>query len=197
MKKGIFLMILFVFLTGCTKNEKKMPVPKPPAESDSRPPENPKKQEQPAESVIGSYETPINDRSQGREENIALCVKTINGTTIDPGKTFSFNAAAGPRTEERGYKKAKVMIDGEYVMDFGGGVCQVSTTLYNAAAAAGLEITERHSHKKPVSYVNKGQDAAVNYNDLDLKFANNSGGIIRLDITQDGKKIAVNIVKIE
>lgn len=197
MKKGIFLIILFVFLTGCTKNEKEAPAPEPPPESDSQPQKVPEKQEQPAESVIGSFETPINDRSQGRKENIALCVKTINGTTIDPGKTFSFNAAAGPRTEERGYKKAKVMVDGEYIMDFGGGVCQVSTTLYNAAAAAGLEVTERHSHQKPVSYVNEGQDAAVNYNDLDLKFVNNSGGVIRLDITQDGKKISANIVKIE
>ena len=75
MKKGIFLMILFVFLTGCTKNEKKIPAPEPQPESDSRPQEVPKEQKQPAESIIGSFETPINDRSQGREENIALCVK--------------------------------------------------------------------------------------------------------------------------
>lgn len=191
MKKGLFLIILFVFLTGCTKNEKKIPTPEPPPESDS------KTQEQPAESIIGSFETPINDSSENRRKNIALCVKTINGTKVDPGKTFSFNTAAGPRTGKRGYKKAKVMIDGKYVMDFGGGVCQVSTTLYNAAAAAGLEVTERHRHQKPVSYVNEGQDAAVNYNDLDLKFVNNSDGVIRLDITQDGKKITANIVKIK
>ena len=91
---------------------------------------------------------------------------------ILPGEEFSYNKATGPRTAESGYREANVIIGGELTPDIGGGVCQTSTTLYNALLLADLTILERHNHSIPVGYVPIGQDAAVAYGYLDLKFKN-------------------------
>jgi len=106
--------------------------------------------------------------SGGRWRNIELACKGCNNTIVWPGKVFSFNEVVGPRTPERGFAVAPI-IGGR---DFGGGVCQVSTTVYNAALKAGLPIVERHPHSKPVPYIAAGKDATVAYNYADMKFKN-------------------------
>lgn len=122
--------------------------------------------------VVGSYTTYYSGSSEGRVHNIVLSSKMIDEKLIMPGETFSFNYTTGARNMSAGYKESKVIVDGDYTSGIGGGVCQVSTTLYNAAILAGLQIVERHPHSIPASYVAKGQDSAVAYDYLDLKFKN-------------------------
>ncbi len=121
--------------------------------------------------VLGVYTTYFSD-SPNRSANIARAAKSIDGWLIRPGETFSFNQATGLRTRENGYLDAPVFLDGKLVPDAGGGVCQVSTTLFNAVLLAGLAVTERTCHFGPVAYVPIGQDATVADNYLDFKFRN-------------------------
>lgn len=120
---------------------------------------------------ISSYTTSFNS-SQGRVTNIQLATNSINGTVLMPGETFSFNDTVGQRTEARGYQKAHVIVNNEYVDDFGGGICQVSSTLYNAIVRANIDPTERYSHTIASSYVDIGQDATVSWGGPDYKFKN-------------------------
>ncbi|MGI5920625.1 MAG: VanW family protein [Syntrophomonadaceae bacterium] len=126
-----------------------------------------------ATSLRGDYSTWFRG-SGARLNNIQLAVKSLNNTLIWPENTFSFNETIGPRTPERGYLPAPVILGGGKNIDYGGGVCQVSSTLYNAALQAGLQICERHTHSRPVGYVRAGMDAAVAYDYLDLKLKNRS-----------------------
>ena len=109
-----------------------------------------------------------------RAGNIALATKTINGTVVLPNQVFSFNKVVGERTEERGYKIAKVIKGGTFADGIGGGVCQVSTTLYNAVLLAGLKVTEVHRHTLAVDYVKRSFDAMVSFGFADLKFVNDT-----------------------
>jgi len=127
----------------------------------------------PPEHVIGSYVTSLRGRSASQIHNVRLAVRRINNTVIKPGAVFSFNKAVDSWTADAGYVKAPVSYNGELVRDWGGGVCQASTTLYNAALLAGLEIVERHRHHWPARYAPIGRDAAVAYDTIDLKFRNN------------------------
>ena len=122
--------------------------------------------------AIDKYSTPE------RTDNIRLAFSKINGYILENGKTFSFNKVVGNRKLENGYKSALGYVSGELVEVVGGGVCQASTTLYSAALRAGLTITEREPHSMPVSYIELGQDATVNYmrgHMIDLKFKNETG----------------------
>lgn len=119
------------------------------------------------------FKTEFSVKDSARANNIALAASAINGTTVMPGEEFSFNDTVGSTTSERGYKKAVVYTGGEKSKNFGGGVCQVSTTLCNAAIAANMTITERHDHSLPVLYVGKGAEAATSQRgNLDFKFKN-------------------------
>ena len=109
-----------------------------------------------------------------RTTNIALSAEAINGTTVLPGETFSFNRATGERTSAKGYKPAAAISGGETVDEIGGGVCQTSSTLFNAVVRANLEIVSRKPHAWPSDYVPKGEDATVNWPNLDFKFRNNT-----------------------
>ncbi|SDE22855.1 VanW family protein [Sporomusa acidovorans] len=123
---------------------------------------------------LGSYTTNIWDRSPGRMANIRLGAKLINNTVLEPGQEFSFNRITGEPTAERGFQPAIVYgDDGENQEEFGGGLCQVSSTLYNAVLAGNLKITERHPHSQPVNYVPPGKDATT-YTDKDFRFMNNT-----------------------
>lgn len=122
----------------------------------------------------GDFSTVYSSSNENRSGNIALATKKINGTVIMPDETFSFNETVGKRTAANGFKEAKVILDGEFTSGIGGGVCQVSTTLYNCALIAGLEITEANQHSLPVSYVAPSLDAMVS-DYSDLKFKNNTG----------------------
>jgi len=125
------------------------------------------------EHEIGCYVTCLQGRTDSQIFNADLALRKINGTVIQQGATFSFLKTVGPWTADVGYVRAPVSYDGELVASWGGGVCQTSTTLYNAALLAGLEIVERHPHHWPARYAPVGRDAAVSYGDIDLKFRNN------------------------
>ncbi|MHA7964009.1 VanW family protein [Paenibacillus sp. CAU 1782] len=122
--------------------------------------------------AIGRYTTYYNSRNANRAENIYLAAKALNNTVLFPGERFSFNGTVGQRTKEKGYQRAPVIVRGEMDEDIGGGICQVSSTLYNAADRAGLTITERYSHSRNVTYVPPGRDATVSWYGPDLAFRN-------------------------
>ena len=124
--------------------------------------------------LIAGYTTVFDVFPPEEEENVRLAASIIQGTVLEPGENFSQNEIAGPYTEEKGYKEGDVYVSGEVMKDFGGGVCNVATTLYNAAIASNLEIVERHNHSMPVPYVPYGQDAAVAYGFKDFQFKNDT-----------------------
>lgn len=128
---------------------------------------------------ISSYTTYFNANDRGRCENIAIAAELISGITVQPYGEFSFNQTVGRRTEEAGFRQAKIIVNGEYVLGTGGGVCQVSTTLYNAALKSGLTVTEFHPHSLQVGYVPPSRDAMVSTHS-DLCFVNPHSFPVRL-----------------
>ncbi len=122
--------------------------------------------------LIGRYVTYFNKHNEERSQNIALATEKINNTVVFPGEVFSFNGVVGKRTKEKGYKKAPVIVKGELSEDIGGGICQVSSTLFNAVDQAGVKILERYHHSKRVPYVPQGRDATVSWYGPDFTFRN-------------------------
>ena len=122
---------------------------------------------------ISSYET-IYGGDPNRIHNVQLVARLIDGKLVAPGATFSFNQATGERTADKGFRTAPVIINGEVTTGLGGGVCQVSTTVFNAAYEAGLKITARTNHALYISHYPQGRDATVDYPDVDLKFVNDT-----------------------
>ena len=112
--------------------------------------------------------------NKNRKSNIKLALSTLNGVCIQPGEVFSFNGTVGERTEAAGYKSAGAFVDGLLSEEVGGGICQVSTTLFNAVAKSDLEVTARSPHSRPVGYIDKGKDAAVSWPNQDFKFMNDT-----------------------
>lgn len=128
-----------------------------------------------------------------RTENVRLASKELDGLLIKPGEEISFNKIVGPREKERGYREAKVIVRGSYESGLGGGVCQVSSTLYNTLLLAGLEIKERHNHSVRISYVPLGRDATVVYGGKDLVFINNTESFLFLKTSLEGLKLTINL----
>ncbi len=124
--------------------------------------------------LLGAYTTRFDPSNTNRASNIRLAAALLNGVVLDGGKTLSFNDTVGARLPERGFRKAKIIENGEYVEGVGGGVCQVSTTLYNAALLSGMTVTEYHPHSLAVGYVGPSRDAMVSGSSCDLKFKNPS-----------------------
>lgn len=122
--------------------------------------------------VMGAYATPLQGRTHGQRINALRAARTLDGLVIEQGHELSFNRTVGSWTPDRGYVLAPVSYDGELVVDWGGGVCQTSSTLYNAALIAGLEVVERHRHNWAPSYVPPGRDAAVAQYTVDLRLRN-------------------------
>jgi len=131
-------------------------------------------------SPLSTYTSRFDLNLKERTLNIKLAAKAIDGRVLKPGEVFSFNNTVGPRTVEAGYQVAMVIEGNTFVPGLGGGVCQVSSTLYNAVrlASASLSIVERSRHSLPVTYVPSGQDATVAYPNLDFKFRNDSDGYL-------------------
>ncbi|WP_102349823.1 VanW family protein [Bacillus sp. Marseille-P3661] len=121
---------------------------------------------------IGYYITFFNSRNKERSHNIELATQAINNHVVFPGETFSFNSVVGKRTKDKGYLPAPVIVRGELTEGIGGGICQVSSTLFNAVDRAGLSIGERYSHSKRVPYVPEGRDATVSWYGPDFTFHN-------------------------
>lgn len=122
--------------------------------------------------VLGSFSTRYDASDKNRGKNIELVAEAINGKVVMPNERFSFNTVVGPTTKEKGYMPAGAYSGGRLVQDYGGGACQVSSTLYNAVLLANLEVVERYNHSSVVGYVNPGRDATISYGTRDFKFAN-------------------------
>ena len=132
--------------------------------------------------LISSYTTYFNAEEKGRSNNIAVAASLIDNVVVQAYGEFSFNQTVGRRTEEAGFENAKIIINGEYALGVGGGVCQVSTTLYNSALKSGLEVLEYHPHSLRVNYVPPSRDAMVS-SQSDLKLFNAHAYAVRLRAT--------------
>lgn len=142
--------------------------------------------------VIASYTTDLAPRSPAQKHNILRAASLINGLRIRPGEEFSFNRAVGQCGVEQGFQKAPAIVSGMMRDEWGGGVCQVSSTLYNAALIANLKITERHPHSRKVSSVPPGRDAAAAFGVSDLRFINNTGSPIRIVAAANASRLTVS-----
>ncbi len=131
--------------------------------------------------------------SQERANNIEICAKSINGTVLMPGETFSFNQVVGERTEQRGYQSGPVIVGNQVESGLGGGICQVSSTLYNTILLSNIKSTERMHHTLPSSYVPLGMDATVDWGNIDYKFKNTFSYPIYIEGIADGSSIIFNL----
>jgi len=129
-----------------------------------------------------------------RINNIKIAAGFINGTVLNPGEVFSFNDVVGRRTQERGFLEANGIIGGRLTPVWGGGICQASSTIYDAILHTQLEVVERRAHGLTVSYLPYGQDATVAYGNLDFKFKNNTDFPIRIETTIDGRDITAKLI---
>lgn len=149
---------------------------------------------QPKELTLrASFYTSYPASTEERKNNIKVASKSLDNVFVDSNSEFSFNDTVGPRTVNRGYKTAKIIFGGQFVDGVGGGVCQVSTTLYNAVLLAGLLISEYHPHSLAVSYVAPSFDAMVNSGSADLKFINNTHNPIIIKSHADDASIKIEI----
>ena len=139
--------------------------------------------------LIAMAETRMYDTGKNRRTNISLALGILTGVRVNPGETFSFNGTVGERTAARGFKEASAFSEGLTIDELGGGICQVSTTLYNAVVKSDLRVTVRNPHSKPVRYVDKGKDAAVSWPGQDFQFINTSSQPVFIvgDIVTDSK----------
>lgn len=144
--------------------------------------------------TVATYTTYFNAAEVGRSKNIELSANALHNTIVGVGDYFSFNTMVGERTKERGYQSAPEIINKKRVIGIGGGICQTSSTLFNAVDEIGVKMTERHHHSLSVGYVPTGRDATVSYGTLDFKFQNSSGvpfliktfyspGVLKVEIT--------------
>jgi vancomycin resistance protein YoaR len=148
----------------------------------------------PQEAVIGAYSTSLQGRTVSQRHNAHLSLGRLVGATIAPGATFSFNRRVGTFSRDQGFRKAPVSYNGQLIDDWGGGVCQTSTTLYNAALLAGMEIVERNHHRFAPSYVPPGRDAAVAFSGVDLRFRNPYAFPARIVGQVQGDRLQISLV---
>ena len=141
--------------------------------------------------LIASFSSKMS-RDENRITNIRLACQSINGTVLQPGEEFSFNDVVGPRTAERGYKEAGVIVGGDRLDNgLGGGICQVSGTLFNAVVMSDLEIVTRYTHSYELSYLTRGRDATVDYGRKDFVFKNNSDTPVTIAMFIDEENLGV------
>lgn len=199
----ILAAVLLVFsFTGCTgavsepekRTRSSVLEDGPPADLTVLAAENDETAVEPGSSeVLGQFDTAFNPKNKSRSSNIARASDAINHHIVQPGETFSYNETVGPTSKKEGYKLGTIFIKGKIYEGYGGGVCQVSSTLYNAAANAGMTIVERHDHSLPVPYIETGRDAATSYGGIDFKFKNNKPYPIMINSHVDNGTISVSI----
>lgn len=143
---------------------------------------------------LAVFETRFDPAAEARAANIRLAARAVDGWPLGPGGSFSLNAATGRRTAEAGYREAPVIVDGLVRPGLGGGVSQLSSTLFNAALLAGMEILEHHNHSLPVQYLPLGRDATVWDDQLDLRFRNPWDGLVLLRARVEGDRIIVRLL---
>lgn len=143
--------------------------------------------------VLGTYRTAVGG-TQGRKANVRLAAEKCDGAILLPGDEFSFNGTVGEQTAERGFYEANGILNGQIVQVYGGGICQVSTTIFDAALYAGLEITERWNHDLVPRYVPAGMDAAVSWPGYDFRFANDTIYPVKMEVRYEGGYLTVNLL---
>lgn len=143
--------------------------------------------------VLGTVTTKVGGTSV-RRNNVRLAGECCNGVILNDGDVFDYNAVVGKRTTARGFGAAPAYVNGETVETVGGGICQVSSTIYYATLLANLEIVERYAHRYAPSYITWGMDATVSWGGPEFRFKNDTGYPIRLDVSYENNKITVNIV---
>lgn len=142
---------------------------------------------------LGTFSTYSTNTAAGNH-NMKLALASINGSVVQPGDTFSFNTATGDTTNgSLGYQQAGAIVGGKSTLQYGGGICQASTTLYGAVARSGLEIVTRYNHTWPSTYVDIGQDATVDYPALDFVFRNNTEYPIYISAGMSGTQLTVTL----
>ena len=148
--------------------------------------------------VISKYSTKIYSKDKNRQNNLEITANALNGTVVKPNETFSFTQTIGPASKSKGYEKADIFdSNGNKIKGYGGGNCQISSTLYNAVLKApSLKVVERHEHSNKVPYVAENKDAAVAYGSVDFKFKNENDYSIKILVQASKKYVVVTLVKI-
>lgn len=144
--------------------------------------------------TLGTFTSDYSSSSQNRAFNVELAASKVNGVILADGEEFSYNKVVGNANAANGFKLATIFSGGKVTEGVGGGVCQISSTLYCAALRADLEIIERHNHSLPIAYVPGGQDATVSYGILDFRFKNNTGSPIKIVATHANRKVTVSVI---
>lgn len=142
---------------------------------------------------LASYVTVYDAADVNRTANIKLAAAKINGHLVYPGRVFSFNQIVGPRDKSHGFKEALEIVEGEFVPGIGGGVCQVSSTLYNVILMANMGVVERYNHSKPLGYVSLGRDATVAYGSIDFKFVNNTDSPVMIMAQTEENRLVIGL----
>lgn len=147
---------------------------------------------------LAEFSTKLPKDTKERDDNIKLACDTLNNTVVESGKIFSLWDILGCPTKEKGYQKAKTFTsDGEVKQSYGGGICQISTTLYNAVLKVDeLQIKERHEHSRDVPYIEDGKDAAVSFDTADFKFENTLNHDIKIEAKVEDKKVKIKLIRI-
>ena len=143
--------------------------------------------------ILASFSTDLAPRSPAQRHNILRAASKIDGIVLTPGREFSFNKTVGLCGVVQGYERAPTIIDGELRPEWGGGVCQVSSTLYNAALLANLRVTERHAHSRPVSSVPPGRDATTAFGIADLRLVNTTDSPITIRAKASQTRLTISI----
>jgi len=150
------------------------------------------------ETEISNFSTKIYNKDEERQNNIGIACRTLSTKEVQPGETFSFCDTVGKATSDKGYQEADIYVEGKKEQGVGGGMCQVSTTLYNAVLQIPeLEVIERHQHSGHVPYIEQGKDAAISYGSYDWKFKNNTGNTIKIVMENTADNITAKLIKIE
>ena len=152
----------------------------------------------PVPELLSTFTTTIYTKTEERQNNVKIACNQLNGITVESRQTFSFTETLGPATPENGYLKADSFDeDGDIIQEYGGGKCQISTTLYNAVLAVpSFVVIERHEHSNDVPYIEEGLDAAVAYGSIDFKFRNDLPSTIRIDASCTDDTITISIYKL-
>ena len=147
--------------------------------------------------LLGTYSSKVYTKTADRQKNLRIVCEKLSGTVIAPNEEFSYNETCGPYNKANGFGKATVFLgDGTEKQDYGGGVCQLSSTLYNAVKNLNVDITERHNHSKKVYYVPEGDDATVSYGNLDFKFKNLNDYSLLIEAVSNSETVDVYVYKI-
>ncbi|MBP1761440.1 MAG: VanW-like domain containing protein [Firmicutes bacterium] len=147
--------------------------------------------------MIGSFYTTLINSSEGRTNNIILACEKINGTILNSGEVFSYNKTVGQRTSQAGYKSAPIFSGNKVINGIGGGICQASSTLYNATLASGMQVIERHPHSLPVKYCPPQLDATVSWGCEDYKFKNTLDRPVQILCCVYGPYVLMAIVEVD